>query len=483
MRLPRIGGIALAAVAALAGAARAQMGGPVAVFMEPAEVRSIRQSAELTGTAEPRRVSVVGAETAGRVEKMAADAGDHVAAGAPVCLMRRLPVELQLKQAEGLLASAQAQFKKAETGFRTEELHQAEARVKSARAGYERWSLDYTRTQKLFAEGASTSAEREAVESGSRQAKELLAEAEAGLALIKAGNRVEDIDNARAQVAAQTAAVEALRDTLAKMTVTMPFDGYVVRKMTEEGQWLAPGLPVVEVADLEVVRLQLDVPERYLAGLQMGARLPVVFDVLGDREFPGVVSQIVPRSSEGTHTIPVRVDVTNLVENGRPAIAAGLFAKVWLPVGPEHRAMLVPKSAVIRQDGRDVVYTVADTPPAGAPMPPAPPPNGKSGKDAKAVEAAAPVGPPAPAIQFAVAIPVKIIAGYGRYMEVESDKLKEGMPLVTRGTYMLSNGSAVQLYLKERIPAGSEAGAKAVKAPAGQAPAPKAAKGEAGAAR
>jgi hypothetical protein len=48
---------------------------------------------------------------------------------------------------------------------------------------------------------------------------------------------------------------------------------------------------------------------------------------------------------------------------------------------------------------------------------------------------------------------------------------------------MLSNGSAVQLYLKERIPAGSEAGAKAVKAPAGQAPAPKAAKGEAGAAR
>jgi len=35
-------------------------------------------------------------------------------------------------------------------------------------------------------------------------------------------------------------------------------------------------------------------------------------------------------------------------------------------------------------------------------------------------------------------------------MEVESDKLKAGMPVVTRGTYLLSNGAAVQVYPKER---------------------------------
>ena len=430
-------------IVTLAAAAHGQMGGPVQVYLEPTAARSIQRSAELTGVAEARRHSTLSAETAGRVEKMLADAGDFVAAGAPVCQMRRLPVELQLKQAEGMLASAQAQLKKAEQGFRVEEVRQAEARVKAAQAGFERARQDQERTLRLLKDGASTPAERDAVEAAFRQAREQLAEAEAGQALFRSGARVEDIDSARAAVATQTAAVESLKDTLWKMTVAMPFDGFVVRKCTEEGEWLNPGVPVAEVADLGVVRIQVDVPERYLAGLVKGAKTPVVFDALGDREFAGTISQIVPMAAEGTHTIPVRVDVTNVIENGRPVIAAGLLAKVWLPVGTEHQALLVPKSAVIRQEGRDVVYTVADTPPAGAADPPPAPKNG-SAKPAEKV------GPPAPPVQFAVAIPVRLLQGYGRWMEVESDALKAGTPVVTRGTYLLAPGAAVQVYPKER---------------------------------
>jgi multidrug efflux pump subunit AcrA (membrane-fusion protein) len=432
-------------IVTLAAAAHGQMSGPVQVYLEPAAARSIRRAAELTGVAEARRHSTLSAETAGRVEKMLVDAGDFAAAGAPVCQMRRLPVELQLKQAEGQLASAQAQLKKAEQGFRVEEVHQAEARVKAAQAAFERARQDQDRTLRLLKDGASTPAERDAVEAAFRQAKEQLAEAEAGQALFRSGTRVEDIDSARAQAATQAAAVESLKDTLTKMTVAMPFDGYIVRKCTEEGEWLNPGVPVVEVSDLGVVRIQVDVPERYLAGLVKGASTPVVFDSLGDREFTGVISQIVPKAAEGTHTIPVRVDVANVVENGRPVIAAGLLAKVWLPVGAEHQALLVPKAAVIRQEGRDVVYTVADAPPAGAAAPPPAPKNGGGAKPAEKV------GPPAPPVQFAVAVPVRILQGYGRWMEVESDKLKAGTPLVTRGTYLLSPGAAVQVYPKERI--------------------------------
>ena len=435
---------ALAIVSLAAAGANGQMGGPVQVYLEPAEARSIQRVAELTGVAEARSHSTLSAETAGRVEKVLADAGDFVAAGAAVCQMRRLPVELQLKQAEGMLASAQAQLRKAEQGFRVEEVRQAEARVKAAQAAFERARQDQERTLRLLKDGASTPAERDAVEAAYRQAKEQLAEAEAGLALFKSGTRVEDIDSARAAVATQTAAVESLRDTLSKMTVAMPFDGYVVRKCTEEGEWLSPGAPVVEVADLGVVRIQVDVPERYLAGLAKGAKTPVVFDSLGDREFAGVISQIVPKAAEGAHTIPVRVDVANVIENGRPVIAAGLLAKVWLPVGAERQALLVPKAAIIRQEGRDVVYAVSDTPPAGAADPPPAPKNANGGKPAEKV------GPPAPPVQFAVAVPVRLLQGYGRWMEVESDKLKAGAAVVTRGTYLLSHGGAVQAYPKER---------------------------------
>ena len=456
MRPITVGFAALAAVLMLVGTSAAQMGGPTSVYLEPVEKRTVRRSVELIGTTEARRRSVIGAEAAGRVEKMRADAGDYLKAGAPVCQLRTLPVKLQLQQTQGLLAAAQAALRKMEQGFRREEIDQAEARFKAAKAAFERWTLEYDRTKRLLTDGASTKAEMDTTEAAFRQARELLAEAEAALALVKTGNRIEDIDSARGQVAAQTAAVEQLKDTLEKMTITMPFDGFVTCKKTEEGQWLIPGLPVVEVVDLEVVRIQLDVPERYLAGVTKGDKAPVVFGALGDREFVGEVSQIVPASAEGTHTVAVRVDIANPVERGRPAIAAGLLAKVWLPVGAEHQALLAPKAAVIRQDGRDVVYTVADKPPEDSrAAKPRPAPDGKAdgagnGKNAKAT---APVGPATPPMQFALAIPVRIVGGYGRHMEVESEPLKAGMMVVTRGTYLLAHGSPVQVFPKENPPA------------------------------
>ena len=455
---------AVAAVLGLAGTAWAQMGGPTAVYLEPAEQRAVRRAVELAGTAEARRCSTIGADVAGRIEKMPVDAGDYVKAGAALCRLRALPVELQLKKTEGLHAAAQATLKKMEQGFRREEVEQAEARFKAAKAGFDRWSLDYERTKRLLADGASTKAEMDVTEAAYRQAKELLAEAEAGLALVKTGNRAEDIDGARAQVATSGAGVEELKDTLARMTVAMPFDGFVIRKMTEEGEWLSPGQPVAEVMDLAVVRILVDVPERYLGGLVKGSKTPVLFEALGDREFHGEVSQIVPASTAGTHTVAVRVDVANPVENGRPAIAAGLLARVWLPVGEERQTLLVPKAATIRQDGRDLVYTVAEKPPADSKAaPPKAPAQGNGGAGAKDAKPAPAVGPTLPPIQFAIAVPIRIIDGYGRYMLVESPPLKPGMMVVTRGTYLLAHGSPVQVFPKENPPAETPAKAEAAK--------------------
>jgi multidrug efflux pump subunit AcrA (membrane-fusion protein) len=79
----RAGLAALAIILASGGAVLAQMGGPAPVYLESAEVRSIRRAVELFGTAEARRQSTLSAETAGCVEKMLIDAGDVTAAGEP----------------------------------------------------------------------------------------------------------------------------------------------------------------------------------------------------------------------------------------------------------------------------------------------------------------------------------------------------------------------------------------------------------------
>ena len=432
LRLPAA---VLAVAVFLAGPVRAQFG-PTPVYLEPVEKRTIRLTVELVGTAEARRRAVIGAEVAGRVEAMDADAGDYLPANGVLCRVRATPVRLQLEQAQASLARARADLAKMEAGYRAEDIAQAQARQAATQAEFDRWKLEYERTRRLLADGASTAAEMEATEAAYRTARQRLAEADAGLALLKAGYRPEDVTMARATVAAETAAVAALQDTLDKLTVRMPFAGFVVAKQCEVGEWLSPGLPVASVLDLEVVRVTLDVPERYLPALRRGATAPVVFPALGDaRDFAGRISQVVPASAEGTHTVTVRVDVPNTMEADRPTIAAGLLARVSLPVGEAHEALLVPKAAVVRQQGRDVVYRAQATPPAGAAGTPEAGTAGQAGGEG---------------VQYAVRVYVDIVAGYGRFMEVRSPDLKPGMPLVTRGTYLMAPGMPVKATQKER---------------------------------
>ena len=457
---------ALVLVLAAGRAAEAQFG-PAPVYLEPSRQEVIRRTVELVGKAEPRRRSTLAAEVAGMVERLLVDEGQYVQSGAAVCELRRTAVEIQHRGAQAQYEAAKAELGKLEAGYRPEEIEQAKARLKSAQAHLRRWDLEYARTKRLLAEGASTPAEMEAVEAAYRQATEAAAEAEASVRLLVAGFRREDVERARAQTAAAEAAVHGLADTLDRMTVRMPFNGFVTAKHCEVGEWLSAGRPVVDVLDLDVVRVRLDVPERFVRDLRVGSEAPVVFENLSDRSLKGTISQVVPLSAEATHTVTVRVDVVNEIGEGRPAIAAGLFARVALPIGDPHQALLVPKDAVIRQGGRDLVYTVSDTPPPGANVAaPKPPATEQEKKMAAMVaentrrirETLAEAGAPAPPVRYAVAIPVRLVGGYKDAMEVESAHLAPGTPVVTRGTYLLSHGAAVQVRPKEEVPAWARTG-------------------------
>jgi len=419
---------------------------PVAVHLEPVVNEEVRQRVELTGVVEARRETTVSAEVSGLVEEVFVDDGEGVAAGEPLVRLRRLPTELQLRQAEGLLGAARAELAKKAGGYRPEEIRQAAARAESAAAEFERWRQEHERTKRLLAEGASFEAEMEVVQASYERAEQQLAEARAALDLMRTGYQQEDIEKARGEVAAQEATVGELRDRLAKMTVAMPFDGYVVRRRSEVGEWLTPGSPVAEVVDLGVVRVLVDVPERYAAGVSVGDEARVVLAALGDREFVGKVTAVVPASSAGSHTVPVRVDVANTESGGRPVISAGLFARVWLSVGVPHRGVLVPKSAVIRQGEADLVYMVTDEAPA------------ELAASLKAMAAMGALSPPGtPRLQFARAIRVRLVQGYGRYMEVASEGLEAGVRVITRGTYLMQPGTPVRAYAKEGAGAASEA--------------------------
>jgi len=102
------------------------------------------------------------------------------------------------------------------------------------------------------------------------------------------------LENARA---AEKAA-EAVFDDL---ELVAPFAGTVTEVFTRPGEWVAPGAPVVQIADLSKLRVETtDLNEIDMAQIEPGDPVVVSFDALPEVVVPGTVSFIAPKVSTGS---------------------------------------------------------------------------------------------------------------------------------------------------------------------------------------
>lgn len=133
----------------------------------------------------------------------------------------------------------------------------------------------------------------------------------ARLELLKAGTRPEDIDVAEANLDQAEADLAAAKARLAQASLTAPFGGTVSLINIQLNEFVTPGQPIIDLADLSGLRVETtDLNEIDVARVEVGASVVVTFDALPD-EVPGTVTRISPKSEEGTG-----VNYTVVVELG-----------------------------------------------------------------------------------------------------------------------------------------------------------------------
>jgi multidrug efflux pump subunit AcrA (membrane-fusion protein) len=153
----------------------------------------------------------------------------------------------------------------------------------------------------------------------------------------------------------QATAKSALDEVDAKLRDTRsfaPFDGVIIRKMVEEGDTVQPGQPLLEVADLTYLQIQVDVPVRLMGGLNTGLMLPVKIDV-GNVSVDGRVAQIFPSADPVRHTVTVKVDLPIGVAGG-----PGMYAEVMVPdeTSATQEVPVIPDTAVLWRGSLPAVY-------------------------------------------------------------------------------------------------------------------------------
>ncbi|WP_169980176.1 efflux RND transporter periplasmic adaptor subunit [Tautonia rosea] len=348
LRLPLVAAV-LAMLAALATgpAASAQQTGPTPVAVSTVVSRSVADGRSFVGSVVPVRESTVGSTVEERVAEFLVAEGDRVEAGQPLAKLRTRTLEIELAGAKAELEAMRQELAELENGTRPEELEQGRAELARAAALRDFAQAARRRIEGLIRNRQASAQELDEVVSNAEAAEQAYNSAQAALDLLIAGPRAEQVARARAKVAAQEEVINRLEDRLAEHTIVAPFTGYVVTEFTEVGQWLGRGDPVVALVELDRVDVEASVIEDDIRYISVGTSARVEVSSLPDKAFTGDVALVVPQADLRSRSFPVKVRLTNEDAHGSPILKAGMIARVTLPVGPEHPALLVPKDALV----------------------------------------------------------------------------------------------------------------------------------------
>lgn len=137
-------------------------------------------------------------------------------------------------------------------------------------------------------------------------------------------------------------------------SVVAPFAGVISRRLTEAGEWVQTGTPVLELVSIERLRLDVQVPQERYAQIDTDTKVEVSLDGLPDR-FPGQVVAKVPVNDPGARTFLVRV----VLEDPNEQMIPGMSAQASFELRGGAAALTVPRDALVRgPDGEHRVWVV-----------------------------------------------------------------------------------------------------------------------------
>jgi HlyD family secretion protein len=229
---------------------------------------------------------------AGHVRERLVKEGERVARGSVVARLEStdLEHEVALRQAE--VAVARATLAELQAGYRPEEVAQARAALGQAKAELTRAESDWHRQQALFAQGAVSARETEALQASFEVARGRVEETGQNLARLENGFRQEEIDQARARLQQAEEALALARTRLGYAELAAPFDGVVLSENVEPGEFVAAGTPVVTVGELDPVWLRAYINETDLGRVKLGQTARVTTDTYPGKGYQGTVTFI-----------------------------------------------------------------------------------------------------------------------------------------------------------------------------------------------
>ena len=166
-----------------------------------------------------------------------------------------------------------------------------------------------------------------------------------------------------------------VQESLLEFTnIRAPFDGVVIKKMTEVGESVAPIPPgvnvstssgaIVAIADMNSLEAEVDVNEANVAQLGPNQPATITVQAIPDHTYQGRLRQIIPTADRTKATVTVKVAILDKDKFIKPEMSCNVTflepKKESQPNAPPQRIVTISKDAVTTRDGKSVVFEVDD---------------------------------------------------------------------------------------------------------------------------
>jgi HlyD family secretion protein len=259
----------------------------------------------LSGTLEAREVDL-SFQVSGRMSDLLSDEGDLVQSGAIVAKLDERDYQLAMQQASATANASKASLAALNAGTRQQEIRAAQADLQKANAQLNYWQSEVKRISFLVPKQLTTEEQLEQTQLQYEIALAAMEQAQQRLNLLKEGARKEDIERAEQEYTARIEARELAKQQLSYTTLQSPVDGMVTLRLSEAGEVLAPGQPVIRVAELSNTWVRAYLSETDLGRVQLGQPARVKVDSYPDKDFSGTLTFISPVAEFTPKTVETR---------------------------------------------------------------------------------------------------------------------------------------------------------------------------------
>lgn len=277
---------------------------PAHVASQPVGTKPVSQYLRLTGQLKSGRETDLAANANGRVLTTRVERGARVKAGDVIATLDTRAAALSANEARAMAENAATNAASAK--------------------------LECDRVRSLVASGSLGRAELDRVDAQCRSSEHAVSAAEA-----------------RSLLAAQNVGDGVIR---------APFAGVVGERYVDVGEYVRQDSKVVTLVDINSLRVQITVPETYIAAVRPGAR--VTFTVAGypDKTFSGALKFVGASVRDATRDVVAEATID---AEGAALLRPGMFTAVRLETG-EQPMPVVPRSSVTTRDGKSFVFVVAN---------------------------------------------------------------------------------------------------------------------------